>query len=299
MRTTIQEDIQNALAGTLQGSVPQALESVFQGLDSALANRSFTINVAPLPEVALTLDGHIDELDIAPAASLRAKLSLDINTDHPQAVHPTSRGIALVDTSTADPLFQSPSAQLSVRLAVLNGVLHNLWNSGLLEVPVSSSIPLSVSAKLPPIVRLPRAGETDDLVVSLGELEMVPQGSDTNGRLGVLIEAGLNVGLANDTLSLTLADTPSVTVWTIKPAAGATIFTPQVLSDLLETALWPQLKSGIDNALSIKLPLPPLDSLASLAPSLAGLALTTGLNQRVAYRDGYLVLDAQIVATLP
>jgi hypothetical protein len=128
---------------------------------------------------------------------------------------------------------------------------------------------------------------------------MVPQGDDTNGRLGVLLEAGLNINLANDTLSVTLEDQPSVTVWTIKPPAGPTLFTPQVLSQLLESGLWPKLKSGIENALALKLPLPPLNSIASAAPSLAGLQLTTGLNSRVAYRDGYLVLDAQIEGTLP
>jgi hypothetical protein len=78
-----------------------------------------------------------------------------------------------------------------------------------------------------------------------------------------------------------------------------TIYTPQFLSNLIETALWPKLQAGIANALAIKLPIPPLGSIANAAPSLAGLALTTGLNRRVAYRDGYLILDAKVEATLP
>ena len=299
LRTTVDQLLQNALAGTLQGTVPQALESVFQSLDSALANRSISINSPPLPAVELDLDGHLDQLTIAPSSSLRATLSLATKTDHANALHVASRGVALVDTSTGDALFESPRSQLSVRLVVLNGLLHNLWNSGLLEVPVSSSIPLSISAKLPPIVRLPRDGETDDLVVSVGELEMVPQANDANGRFGVLLESGLNIDLASDTLSLTLATTPTVTVWTIKPPSGPSLFTPQVLSDVLTTSVWPTLRDGITKALAIKLPLPPLDSIASLAPSLTGLQLTTGLNRRVAYRDGYLVLDAKIEGLLP
>jgi hypothetical protein len=299
LRTTVEQILQNALAGTLQGTVPQAFESVFQSLDSALANRSITIDSPPLPKVGLNLDGHLNKLTIAPSASLRATLSLAAKTDHPMAVHPMSRGVALVDTSTADALFESPRSQLSVRLVVLNGLLHNLWNSGLLEVPVSTSVPLSISAQLPPIVRLPRSGETDDLVVSVGELEMVPQASDANGRFGVLLESGLNVDLANDTLSLTLASTPTVTVWTIKPPSGPSFFTPQVLSDVLTSSIWPTLRDGITKALAIKLPLPPLGSIASVAPSLTGLQLTTGLNRRVAYRDGFLVLDARIEGLLP
>ena len=299
LRTTVEQMVQSALAGALQGSLPKALESVFESLDTALANRSFNVDAAPLPKVALTLDGHLNELDLAPFDSMRAKLSLAAKTDHATAVHPKSRGVALIDTSTADAFFASPRAQLSVRLAVLNGLLHNLWNSGLLEIPKSDSIPLSVSAQLPPIVRLPREGETDDLVVSLGELEMVPGGDEANGRLGVLMEAGVSIELTDDTLHLKLADKPVVTVWTIKAAPGPTLFTPQLIRDTLTNALWPKLRDGITNGLSIKLPLPPLGSLASVAPNLAGLTLKTGLNRRVAYRNGFLVLDAEIEGVLP
>jgi hypothetical protein len=109
----------------------------------------------------------------------------------------------------------------------------------------------------------------------------------------------LNIDLANDTLSLTLAKTPAVTVWTIKPPSGASLFTPQVLSDVLTSSVWPNLRDGITKALAIKLPLPSLGSIASVSPSLTGLALTTGLNRRVAYRDGFLVLDAKIEGVVP
>jgi hypothetical protein len=78
-----------------------------------------------------------------------------------------------------------------------------------------------------------------------------------------------------------------------------TIYTPQFLSNQIQTALWPKLQAGIANALAIKLPIPSLDSIANVAPSLAGLTLTTGLNRRVAYRDGYLILDAKVEASLP
>jgi len=299
LRTTVAQMVKSALSDALQGSLPKALESVFESLDTALANRSFNVDAAPLPKVGLTLDGHLNEIVLAPFDSMRAKLSLAVKTDHAIAVHPKSRGVALIDTSTADAFFASPRAQLSVRLAVLNGLLHNLWNSGLLEIPRSDSIPLSVSAQLPPIVRLPREGETDDLVVSLGELEMLPGGDEANGRLGVLLEAGVSIELADDTLRLKLADKPVVTVWTIKEPPPQSLFTPQLIKDTLTNALWPKLRDGITNGLSIKLPLPPLGSLASVAPSLSGLALQTGLNRRVAYRNGFVVLDAKLEGVLP
>jgi hypothetical protein len=75
-----------------------------------------------------------------------------------------------------------------------------------------------------------------------------------------------------------------VRVWTIKPPPVATLFTPQLIGDTLTNALWPKLRDGITNGLAIKLPLPPLGSLASIAPSLAGLTLHTGLNRLI---DGW------------
>jgi len=299
LRTTVQQLLKTALSDALIGSVPEALESVFESLDTGLANKSFNIDAAPLPKMAIMLDGHLNEIGLAPFHSMRAKLSLAAKTDRTIAVHPKSRGVALVDTSTADPFFASPRAQLSVRLALLNGLLHTLWNSGLLEIPKSDSIPLSVSGRLPPIVRLPREGESDDLVVSLGELELIPGGVESNGRLGVLLEAGLSIELADDTLRLKLADKPVVTVWTITEPPGETLFTPQLIKDILTNELWPKLRAGITSGLAIKLPLPPLGSLASVAPSLSGLALKTGLNRRVAYRNGFVVLDAKIEGVLP
>lgn len=299
LRTTVEQLVKDALGDALVGSIPSALESVFESLDTALANRSFSVDSAPLPKVALTLDGRLNAIELAPFDSMRAKLSLTAKTDRTAAVHPASRGIALVDTSTTDAHFAAPRAQLGVRLAVLNGLLHNLWNSGLLEIPRSDAIPLGVSAKLPPIVRLPRAGETDDLVVSLGELEMTPGGDEAQGRLGVLMEAGVSIELTNDTLKLKLAEKPVVKVWTIKEPPGPSLFTPRVIDDMLSNALWPKLRDGITNGLAIKLPLPSLGAIAGVAPSLSGLALKTGLNRRVAYRNGFLVLDAKLEGVLP
>jgi hypothetical protein len=298
LRTTVQTMAKDALSDALAGSLPSALESVFTSLDTALANRSFDIDAAPLPKVALTVDGRLYAIELAPLSSMRAKLSLAVKTDRTTAVHPTSRGVALVDTSTAGAHFSSPRSQLGVRLAVLNGLLHNLWNSGLLEIP-KGSLPLTVSGKLPPIVRLPRQGETDDLVVSLGELELVPGGDEAQGRLGVLLEAGLSIDFADDTLKLKLAEKPVLTVWTIKEPPGKSLFTPQAIDEILKDSLWPKLRDGITNGLAIKLPLPALGAIASVAPSLNGLALQTGLNRRVAYRNGYIVLDAKIEAVLP
>ena len=115
----------------------------------------------------------------------------------------------------------------------------------------------------------------------------------------MLLEAGLSLDFADNTLRLKLVETPAVTVWTIKEPAGATLFKPEVIKGMLTDSLWPKLRDGITSGLSIKLPIPALDAIANVAPNLAGLTLKTGLNRRVAYRNGFLVLDAKIDAVLP
>ncbi|MDB4934623.1 MAG: hypothetical protein JWP87_1595, partial [Labilithrix sp.] len=69
--------------------------------------------------------------------------------------------------------------------------------------------------------------------------------------------------------------------------------------DMLTSSLWPKLRDGITNGLSIKLPLPALGAIASVAPNLSGLAPKTGLNRRIAYRNGFVVLDAKLEGVLP
>jgi hypothetical protein len=73
----------------------------------------------------------------------------------------------------------------------------------------------------------------------------------------------------------------------------------EVIKDMLTSSLWPKLRDGITNGLSIKLPLPALGAIASVAPNLSGLALKTGLNRRIAYRNGFVVLDAKLEGVLP
>ena len=46
-------------------------------------------------------------------------------------------------------------------------------------------------------------------------------------------------------------------------------------------------------------PFPEEPFMGNIAPSLAGLTLKTGLNRRVAYRNGFLVLDAKLEGALP
>src|SRR5262249_3952304 len=121
LRTTFEQQVKSALSGTLENTVAQALEGVFQDLASALANRTIALDTGVFPKVSLYLDGHLSELDITARDRLRAALLLELKTDATKPAHLSSRGVALADTRAADALFDSPRSQLGVRLEVLNG----------------------------------------------------------------------------------------------------------------------------------------------------------------------------------
>src|SRR5690606_28498247 len=109
--------------------------------------------------------------------TLRTTIGTDVAT-----LHPESRGVARLDPSPMSPgFFRDGSIALGVRLAVLNGLLHSLWSSGLLEVDATPLLPESItglvsgaqlSGKIAPVLRPAEGEETDDLVLSLGQLEL-------------------------------------------------------------------------------------------------------------------------------
>ena len=62
--------------------------------------------------------------------------------------------------------------QFGLRFALVNSLLHALWQAGLLEADVTNSVPVNVdsallSARLPPVVRPPLEGEPNDFVIEL------------------------------------------------------------------------------------------------------------------------------------
>ncbi|MCZ7679742.1 MAG: hypothetical protein M5U28_13660 [Sandaracinaceae bacterium] len=143
---------------------------------------------------------------------------------------PESRGVARLDASTMSPgFFHDGVVSLGVRLAVLNGLLHALWSSGLLDVEVTPLLPEAVrglvsearlTGRLPPVLRPPRAEETDDLVLSVGQLELEVVFMGAPARFAVSLDAGVTLDVAANAISVGIAETPEITVWTLVPASN-------------------------------------------------------------------------------
>jgi hypothetical protein len=223
-------------------------------------------------------------------------------------MHPTSRGIPLASATPAMDLRFLPSARVSlgVRLAVLNGLLHSLWDVGLLEIDVTALLPDSVSSivseaqihgRLAPMIRDARPGEMHDLVLCLGQLELDAVYTGDPVHYGMTLEAGLDLGLAENRLTVTIAEEPFIRTWALDDDSERAL-SSDTLEMLLLTMLWPSLRSSLADGLSLELPLPPPDALAALSPELAGLALSLSQTAPVELRGETLVIEGSLEGSL-
>jgi hypothetical protein len=310
LHTTLQTQISNAFQGTLSNTLPGLLFSLLNALDTALANKQIPLMTDFFPAVTIDFDGRVAAVETAYRDRLRATLRTAVGTES-TAVMTQSRGVASSEPGggvTDLPFFHEARLQLALRLTVLNGLLHGLWNSGLLEIDAQSLIPDSLrmalqmaqlSGKLPPVARPPRPNENFDLVLNIGQLELTTKFQNENTRFGITFDAGVTLSVDGNRISVNIADMPNVRVWIIETDAEMPVLNEDLLKSILISTLWPQLSGAFSNGLGFDLPIPSLGDLTSLAPALAGFSLSLSESAPVTFRDGILVFEADLLGTLP
>jgi hypothetical protein len=310
LHSTLQTQISNAFQGTLSNTLPGLLFSLLNALDTALANKQIPLMTQFFPAVTIDFDGRVAAVETAYRDHLRATLRTAIGTES-TAVMTQSRGVASSEPGggvTDLPFFHEARLQLALRLTVLNGLLHGLWNSGLLEIDAKSLIPDSLqmalqmavlSGKLPPVARPPRPNEAYDLVLNIGQLELTTKFQNENTRFGITFDAGVTLSVDGNRISVNIADMPDVKVWIIETDAEMPVLNGDLLKSILISTLWPQLSGAFSNGLGFDLPIPSLGDLTSLAPALAGFSLSLSESAPVTFRDGILVFEADLLGTLP
>ncbi|HJL17107.1 MAG TPA: hypothetical protein RMH99_15685 [Sandaracinaceae bacterium LLY-WYZ-13_1] len=307
LRTTLEEALVDAVRGTLEDSVPVVLRDALGAIDTALADQELALDSEPFPPVTIQIDGRIAELRSRYRNSMTARLRTTMGTDV-ASVHPDSPGVARLEPEASPARFYGDgSLKLGVRLALLNGLLHSLWNSGLLDVDATPLLPESVAGlvsearllgRLPPVLRPAREDEPHDLVLTVGQLELELMFMGEPVRYAVSLEAGVDVTLADNHLAVEVAEEPVVSVWTLQPPSNPRLLTPDTVRTLL-TDLWPDLRDGLAGSLAFDLPIPSLGDLGGIAPDLSDLTLALDLNQPMRPRRGVLVLDAALTGELP
>lgn len=304
LRSTLERELADAFGSTLLDAIPAVLTDALGSIDTALQDQTIPIDTGIFPPVTLNLDGRLASLTTEYRRWMRAPLQLTVSTDA-TATHPTSRGAADL-LADADPLFRGRPVQAGIKVGLLNGLLHTLWNSGLLEIDATTLLPEGVSGavmqaqlsgKLPPVIRPARADEAYDLILSLGQAELLLEALGDTTTYGVTIEAGVDANVVAGVVTLEVAEEPFVRAWIIESTSERPLINEDGLRALLLEELWPPLREAVASGLALELPALSIGELGDLAPALAGFELNFELADDLDVREDSLVLDVALIGS--
>jgi hypothetical protein len=311
LRGTLESALLDAINGSFLNALPDLLTSLFSSLDTLLAQQTIPVDTPPLPTFNLQVSGGVQTLIPTARTALDALLSLTAGTDLPPLI-PTAPGVPLLsNTSSGSPFYVTRPMQIGLRLSLLNGLLYNVWDSGVLNLDLSSILPEQISALvqaasltglLPPVITPAVKGEPFDLFVELGQAELTLTSIRQTDVMGINLRVGASLDIADGFIRLAIAPTPETTIWTINTTSsnGRPLLGPTELEDLVLTLIWPQLQGALgEGGLSFALPELPLDSLTSLAPALSDLSLSINQGLPLATRDDFIIIDLLLQSSLP
>jgi hypothetical protein len=301
------EGLIGGLIPTFTDRLPPLLETLLGAADQLVNDIRFPLDIGFGTPVELQLDGRMTALDIQSGATnghLTVREDLAVGTSG-AAIHPTSRGAPQLELLAAAPVFDTAGVHLTMRQDLLNALLHALWNAGILEGQLAlGGISATVSAKLPPVIRpTPLAspckidGERCDVLLQIGQLEVALPGFEQ--RFAINASAGARIEVNGGTVSLKIQMIPDVHVWNTSSTRG--VLTPDLVRNLIETIVWPNLFGAIGDNLNIALPLPSLADLGltDLAPGLANAQLVLQSRPRSIVSGGRIILGADLSLTTP
>lgn len=300
LATTLETQLVDSFGATLTELLPTLVTEAFGSLETLLADQEFVLDTGVLEPITLHLDGRLESIDGSAARWLRAPLSMQTQI-MTEATHADSRGIADVVVPEDPPLYSSVPVQLSARLAVLNGLLHNLWNAGVLDLDATTLLPeefagivdqAMVNARIAPIVRPAGGGEPeDDLILELGQLELRLTFLGDETLFGINLAGGARISADGSAISVSISETPDIRAWIIESTTPRPLIDEDALVELLETQLWGQLTSSLGEGLTFELPAFSVGDISGYAPDLGELSLQISLTDRLENREGYVLMD--------
>jgi hypothetical protein len=308
LRTKIETILADTLRGQFIDQLPTLLAGALNSIEEQLSGLSFDLDTEFTEPLTLSFDGAIAGFETTYRDSMSAVLSTTVSADQPpQLTH--SPGIPLTGPySTELPLFESSRAQIAVRLGLLNGLLHSLWETGFLEINLTELMPdqfaslveeAHLSAKLQPVLAPPRAGEPYDFILSAGQMEIEARLLSQVDTYAINIEVGILMSLEDNAISLIVPDEPTVVAWVKSTTGDEAVLPQETVESLILTQVWPQIEETLKQGLSFELPVPSLSGLSDIAPSMSALEVDFLLDRPVMYRDGFIIFDAKLQGSLP
>ncbi len=301
LRGVLEDTLLEAVQGAFIDQLPDTLLGVFQSLEGALNGLSFNLETGLGPAIEVGMAAQVTTIDPVPGSHLDAILDMTVTAGG--APHfLDSRGVALSEApDTPAPFFESSRLQIGMRLGLFNGLMHAIWDAGVLEINVFDVLPAelsflletaTVSALLPPVITEPAPDELpNDLLITLGQLQMFADFGDQQDVYAFNVLVGADVSVDGAAITVTIAPDPQIRAWVVSTTGDAPQFSAATLEQLLLTQLWPRLEGLFNQSLSLPLPSVDLGSLGALAPSLAGMTMDIVLERPLDVRGGFLIFD--------
>ncbi|MFT6395699.1 MAG: hypothetical protein ACJAYU_000441 [Bradymonadia bacterium] len=307
------EVVESLALGVLEDSfvtdLPDTVAEAMFSIEESLSDQEFELDLglggAP---VTMTFDVTLDSILPEARSGLLVDAGIRFGTTAAPSF-PGSRGIAMNASFDEPPaLFQSSRAQIAVRVPLLNGILHSLWNSGLLSIDATSFIPpelsfviasLVIDGRLPPHLTPTRPGATAyGFILTVGQMEMELTRGDLRDRVGVNLAVAVDMDVIGNSLVMNIAPEPAIIMWMIEQNGPDPLFADiSALESLFVGAVWPLVSEQIAEGLEIALPALELSAIGDIAPRMSDLTLDLVLDNPIEIRGGYFVLDGAFDGT--
>lgn len=308
----------NIVRDLAQGLIEELVAEQLPGLlDEALATVLGTIADIPLQfDVGIEGAPPLDlALQITPAGlSLRRgtlmQLVLDARIAHPAPVEAPHPDPGVPTLSAVDwPEAPGDGVGASVRLALLNGLLHEVWRTGLLNISPPLPDELSgllgavrLDARTPPVVVPAPLGAEFPLEVQIGDLRMHARGAaaEADDVYAISLRVGAGVLVQGAQIELVIADEPDVDVVLIEQGGERPVLSPTLLGNLLLRVVWPMVQEALGEGLAFGVDPFAIDpaALAEYAPRLEGLTLAPRFDGAPRIEAGRLVLEGGLQVDL-
>lgn len=253
----------DVIEGVMRDTLPRTVQTALDGLISGIERMTFQLDpsLPGLPFVRLVMEMAPARLVVA--RQLRTEILLDARIAHratPEPLHPDP-GVPLLSDAVPDPV-PGDGLGLSARLALINGLLHEIWRGGMLRMaprlPPQFAVLLgevTIDAEMPPI--LAPAPPTFDLPLVLDlvmRLNMLPDGIGEPHVFHVRLRVGTGLQVVDGQLGLALADAPILDAVLITRGDGAAPpLDPSALETFIEAALWDDLRAALTGGLDLDL----------------------------------------------
>ena len=306
--TTLEDVVVDEVVGSVVEEIPALLGDTLRSIDGALSDVVVPLDLGFGDPVELLLNGSLATLRAEERTRLRATLDFTVGaTREPR--FPSSRGvIRALESDAVPPLFTSSRVQIGVLSGLVNGLLHTLWNAGLIELSLSEDLPaglsvlvetVEISGKLPPVLTQTRpSAAAFPFVLSVGQLELTLAKEDRVQRVGATVRIGAGLDVVDGALQVRLQTPPDVDIWELEPSAEPFFEDVDALEDLVSGVVWPEIAGPITESLNIPLPGIDLSGAAALAEGVSGVEMVLTLDNPVEIRGGAIVVDGAFDAVV-